>query len=62
MRFLIAFQYCSSVGYNCYFDSQGYLYKDQITYIDENLYYLNANGALEQNGWSALPMEWIMDI
>jgi len=46
-----AFQYCSSVGYNCYFDSQGYLYKDQITYIDGNPYYLNANGALEQNGW-----------
>ena len=45
------FQYCPSVGYTCYFDSQGYLYKDQTTYMDGQPYYLNANGALEQNGW-----------
>ena len=45
------FQYCPSVGYTCYFDSQGYLYKDQITFVGNNVYYLNANGAMEQNGW-----------
>ncbi|NLK76169.1 MAG: hypothetical protein GX284_00275, partial [Clostridiales bacterium] len=28
-----SFQYCQSVGYTCYFDSQGYLYKDQITFF-----------------------------
>ena len=45
------FQYCPSVNYICYFDSQGYLYKDQITFVGDKTYYLNANGALEQNGW-----------
>ena len=45
------FQYCPSVGYTCYFDSQGYLYKDTITFVGSNVYYLNGNGALEQNGW-----------
>ena len=45
------FQYCPSVGYICYFDSQGYLYKDQITFVGDKTYYLNGNGALEQNGW-----------
>lgn len=45
------FVYCSSVGYICYFDSQGYLYKDKITFIGDKTYYLNGNGALEQNGW-----------
>ena len=45
------FQYCPSVDYICYFDSQGYLYKDQITFVGDKVYYLNANGALEQNGW-----------
>ncbi len=45
------FQYCPSVGYTCYFDSQGYIYKDQITFIGDKVYYLNANGAREQNGW-----------
>ncbi len=45
------FQYCPSVDYICYFDSQGYLYKDQITFVGDKTYYLNANGALEQNGW-----------
>ncbi|WP_330554324.1 hypothetical protein [Roseburia sp. 499] len=45
------FQYCPSVGYTCYFDSNGYLYKDQITFVGDNVYYLNANGAMEQNGW-----------
>ena len=46
-----AFQYCQSVGYTCYFDSQGYLYKDQITFVGDKVYYLNANGAMEQSGW-----------
>lgn len=46
-----SFQYCSSVGYTCYFDSNGYIYKDQITFVGNSAYYLNANGALEQNGW-----------
>lgn len=45
------FQYCPSVGYTCYFDSQGYIYKDQITFVGDNVYYLNENGAMEQNGW-----------
>lgn len=45
------FQYCPSVGYTCYFDSQGYLYKDQITFVGNSVYYLNANGAMEQGGW-----------
>ena len=33
------FQYCPSVGYTCYFDSQGYLYKDQITFVGNNVFY-----------------------
>ena len=45
------FVYCPSVGYICYFDSNGYLYKDQITFVGDKTYYLNGNGALEQNGW-----------
>ena len=45
------FQYCPSVGYTCYFDSQGYIYKDQITFVGDKVYYLNRNGAMEQNGW-----------
>ncbi len=45
------FQYCPSVGYTCYFDSQGYLYKDQITFVGDKVYYLNANGAMENSGW-----------
>lgn len=45
------FQYCPSVGYTCYFDSNGYLYKDKITFMNNNAYYLNANGAMENNGW-----------
>lgn len=55
-----AFQYCESVGYTCYFDSQGYIYKDQITFCDyynkdgewiEGVFYLNANGKMEDSGW-----------
>lgn len=45
------FQYCESVGYTCYFDSQGYLYKDQITFVGDKVYYLNANGKMENTGW-----------
>ena len=45
------FRYCPGVGYTCYFDAQGYLYKDQITFVGEKVYYLNANGAMEQSGW-----------
>ena len=45
------FRYCPSVQYTCYFDSQGYLYKDQITFVGDKAYYLNGNGAMEQNGW-----------
>lgn len=45
------FQYCPSVGYTCYFDSQGYIYKDQITFVGDKIYYLDANGAMEQSGW-----------
>ncbi len=46
-----AFQYCPSVGYTCYFDSQGYLYKDVITFYNNAVYYLNANGKMENEGW-----------
>ncbi|WP_075721221.1 CAP domain-containing protein [Roseburia sp. 499] len=46
-----AFQYCESVGYTCYFDSQGYIYKDQITFVDGDVVYLNANGKVEDSGW-----------
>lgn len=46
------FQYCDSVGYTCYFDSNGFLYKDVITYDkDGNPYYLNSDGRLENRGW-----------
>lgn len=45
------FQYCPSVGYTCYFDSQGYIYKDQITFVGDKVYYLNANGKMENSGW-----------
>lgn len=45
------FQYCPSVGYTCYFDSQGYIYKDQITFVDNEPYYLNADGKMEDRGW-----------
>lgn len=45
------FQYCSSVGYTCYFDSQGYIYKNQITFVDDKVFYLNANGKMEDSGW-----------
>ena len=48
-----SFQYCPSVEYTCYFDAQGYLYKDQITFVGDKVYYLNANGKMEQNGWFA---------
>ena len=46
------FQYCEKVGYTCYFDSQGYLYKDVITWNEGGVpVYLNANGKLEDSGW-----------
>ena len=45
------FKYCKSVGYTCYFDVNGYLYKDEITFVGDKVYYLNKNGAMEQNGW-----------
>ena len=45
------FKYCASVGYTCYFDNQGYLYKDQITFVGDKVYYLNANGKMENTGW-----------
>ena len=45
------FQFCPSVGYTCYFDSQGYIYKDQITFVGKDVYYLNGNGKMEDSGW-----------
>ena len=45
------FQYCSSVGYTCYFDSLGYIYKDQITFVGNKAFYLNQNGKMENSGW-----------
>ena len=35
------FYYCSKVGYTCYFDSLGYIYKDQITFVGNKTYYLD---------------------
>ena len=46
-----SFQYCPSVGYTCYFDSNGYIYKDEITFVDDKVYYLNGDGKLENDGW-----------
>lgn len=46
-----AFQYCPSVGYTCYFDSQGYIYKDVITFYNDKVYYLDANGKMQNEGW-----------
>ena len=45
------FQYCPSVGYTCYFDSQGYIYKDVITFANNAVYYLDANGRMQNSGW-----------
>ncbi len=45
------FQYCPSVGYTCYFDSQGYIYKDVITFANNAVYYLDANGKMQNSGW-----------
>ena len=46
-----AFQYCPSVGYTCYFDSQGYIYKDVITFYNDKVYYLDATGRMQNSGW-----------
>lgn len=46
-----SFQYCSSVGYVCYFDCQGYIYKDQITFHNNQAYYLDQDGRMKQSGW-----------
>ncbi len=43
------FQYCADVGYTCYFDTFGYLYKDQITFYDDKPYYLDGTGRMKQN-------------
>lgn len=45
------FYYCSKVGYTCYFDSLGYIYKDQITFVGNKTYYLNGDGKMENSGW-----------
>ncbi len=45
------FKYCSSVGYTCYFDSNGYLYKDKITFYNNEAYYLDGNGKMQEDGW-----------
>ena len=45
------FQYCPSVGYTCYFDSQGYIYKDQLTFMNNKTYYLDGDGRMKQSGW-----------
>ena len=45
------FYYCSKVGYTCYFDSLGYIYKDQITFVGNKTYYLKGNGKMENSGW-----------
>lgn len=38
------FKYCQKVGYTCYFGSDGYLYRDQIAFDGDKVYYLNGNG------------------
>lgn len=43
------FQYCEDVGYTCYFNTFGYLYKDEITFSGGNAYYLDGNGRMKQN-------------
>lgn len=45
------FQYSKNDNATYYFDSQGYIYKDQITFWNGSTYYLNADGKMEQNGW-----------
>ncbi len=43
------FQYCADVGYTCYFDTFGYLYKDVITFSNGKAYYLDGTGRMKQN-------------
>lgn len=46
------FVFCEDVQYTCYFGSDGYIYKDQITFNEYGSpYYLNANGKMEDSGW-----------
>ncbi len=45
------FQYCADVGYTCYFDTYGYLYKDVITFSNDKAYYLDGTGKMKQNEW-----------
>lgn len=54
------FYYCSKVGYTCYFDSLGYIYKDQITFVGNKTYYLNGDGKMENSGWFRSQMEGTM--
>ena len=33
------------------YDSLGYIYKDQITFVGNKTYYLNGDGKMENSGW-----------
>lgn len=46
-----SFCYCEDLGFTAYLDYNGFAYQDQITYSNNQPYYLNADGKLEQNGW-----------
>ncbi len=45
------FQYCKDVGYTCYFNTFGYLYKNEITFSNGKTYYLDGTGRMKQNEW-----------
>ena len=46
-----AFQYCEDVKYVCYFATDGRAYFDQVTFVGDKAYYLNACGKMEDSGW-----------
>ena len=45
------FQYCKDVQYICYFATDGRAYFDQVTFVGDKAYYLNACGKMEDSGW-----------
>lgn len=46
-----SFYYCEDLGFTAYLDCNGFAYQDQVTYSNNQPYYLNAEGKMEQNGW-----------
>ncbi len=45
------FRYCKNVGYTCYFNTYGYLYKNEITFSNGKTYYLDGTGRMKQSEW-----------